>query len=76
MPDPNVGDFTGNTLAFAKRPGATGLAYAIEASTDLGRTDPWAEVGGASYVNDAETISYGLPGGVPKAFLRLRVSLD
>ncbi|HSP42221.1 MAG TPA: autotransporter-associated beta strand repeat-containing protein, partial [Luteolibacter sp.] len=74
--DPKVGDFTGNTLSFTKRPGADGITYAIETSTDLGQTDPWAEVGGASYVNDPDTISYDLPDGPPRAFLRLRVSLD
>ncbi len=76
VPDPKVGDFTGHTLAFAKRPGTSGLSYAIETSTDLGQTDPWAEVGGVSYVNDPDIISYALPGEPPRAFLRLRVAMD
>ena len=76
LPDPDAGEFDGTTLSFAKRADASGLAYAIEASSDLGRNDPWAEVGGGSYVNAAGIISYALPQGPPRTFLRLRVTLD
>jgi hypothetical protein len=74
--NPSVGSFIGGTLSFAKRPGTSGLTYAIEDSDDLGKTDPWAEVGAGSYVNDPSTISYAVPAGQPKIFLRLRVSSE
>ncbi len=46
------------SLGFTKRPGTSGLTYAIQESTDLGVTYPWAEVPpGPSYTNDATTIS-------------------
>ncbi len=74
LPNANAGILSGNTLSFTKRAGTTGLTYAIQDSTDLGATDPWAEVSGASYVNNATTISYTFPvGAVPRNFLRLRV---
>jgi autotransporter-associated beta strand protein len=72
-----VGTFTANTLGFTKRDGATGLAYAIVESTDLGLTDDWTAVTATPpvYVNDATTISYTLTPGVPaKNFVRLRVT--
>ncbi|MEY4245304.1 MAG: hypothetical protein RLZZ245_2889, partial [Verrucomicrobiota bacterium] len=74
--NPSVGSFFGGTLSFSKRPGTSGLTYAIEESDDLGRTDPWAELGAGSYVNDSSTISYAVPAGQPKIFLRLRVSSE
>lgn len=74
MRNPTYGSFTGNTLSFTKREGATGLSYAILESTDLGHSDDWTEVAGGSYVNDSTTISYTLaPPTPPKNFLRLRV---
>jgi hypothetical protein len=73
-PNPSVGRFTGLTLSFTKRAATTGLAYAIQESTDLGVADPWKEVSGASYVNDSATVSYTPPGTHPKGFLRLRVA--
>lgn len=70
----SIGTFNGTTLSFTKPAGTTGLIYSIQASTDLGATDPWAEVFGGSYVNTATTISYTLPPGTPpKYYLRLRV---
>ena len=70
----SVGSFTTGTLTFTKRPGTSGLSYAIQDSTDLGVTDSWAEVTGASYVNNAATISFTCtPGTPPKLFLRLQV---
>jgi len=68
-----VGSFNGSTLSFTKRPGTSGLAYAIQESTDLGTGDPWAEVG--SYdENNATTISHTFTPGIPvRNFLRLQV---
>ena len=73
-----VGTFTGTTLSFTKRPGTSGLTYAIQKSTDLGLTDVWAEFPpGGSYINDATTISYSSTPPTPvKNFLRLRVLAD
>jgi hypothetical protein len=69
-----VGTFIDTTLSYTKRPGTTGLTYAIQDSTDLGVTDPWTEVTGGAYVNNASTISFTLTPGVPaKNFLRLQV---
>jgi hypothetical protein len=69
------GTLSGKTLNFNKRlPLATDLTYAIEESTDLGVNDAWEEVpAGAPYVNDGTTISYTLPGGPTKNFLRLKL---
>ena len=73
MPAALIGSFNGSTLSFTKRPGTSGLTYAIQSSTDLGRNDPWTEVG--SYLqNNATTISHTLTPGTPaRKFLRLRV---
>ena len=69
-----VGSFNGATLSFFKRAGASGLTDAIQESTDLGLNDPWTEVTGLSYVNNATTISYTLtPGATVKTFLRLLI---
>jgi autotransporter-associated beta strand protein len=69
-----VGTFAANVLSYTKRTGTNGLTYAIQKSTDLGTTDPWIEVTGGSYVNDATTISFTLTPGTPaKNFLRLKV---
>jgi autotransporter-associated beta strand protein len=76
VPNSTIGSFNGTTLSYTKRLDATGLTYAIEESTDLGISDPWAAVTGTPpvYVNDATTISYTLtPGTPPKNFLRLKV---
>ena len=73
-PNPTVGTLSGNTLSFTKRPGTTGLTYSIQDSTDVGIADPWAEVTGGSYVNNATTISYTFTLGAPaRNFLRLQV---
>ncbi|MCB1134329.1 MAG: hypothetical protein KDN05_24645, partial [Verrucomicrobiae bacterium] len=76
VPNPSVGSFDGSSLSFNKRqtPAVTGITYLIEESTDLGASDPWEEVAGGSYVNDATTVSYMLPGGPAKHFIRLRVT--
>ena len=73
MPDAPVGGFDGTTLGFTRRPGTSGLTYAIQESTNLGIGDDWTEVTGGSYVNDGDVISYVLPGGSGKNFLRLQV---
>jgi hypothetical protein len=74
VPNTAVGTLAANTLSFTKRVGTTGLTYAIHDSTDLGVTDPWAEVSGPSYVNNATSISFTLPQNPPvKYFLRLQV---
>lgn len=74
-PDTSVGAFAGDTLDFAKRPGTSGLTFAIQDSTDLGLMDAWAEVpAGPSYINDSTSVSYTLTPGTPvKIFLRLQV---
>jgi len=78
--DPTVhnatpGTFSNNTLSFSKhQPLAADLIYAIQESSDLGVAAPWAEVSGASYVNNGTTISYSLPGGPTKNFMRLKVT--
>ena len=74
LPDAPVGSFDGTTLGFTKRPGTHGLIYAIQKSTDLGIGDDWTEVSGGTYVNDGDVISYVLPGGSGKNFVRLHVS--
>jgi fibronectin-binding autotransporter adhesin len=71
--DAPVGGLTGSTLAFTKRPGTSGLSYAIQESTDLGSLEPWTEV--ASYdENNATVISHTFTPGTPvRNFLRLQV---
>jgi autotransporter-associated beta strand protein len=77
--DPTTGNtlasaLNATTLSYTKRPGTYGLSYSIEATTDLGILDPWAEVSGAAYLNNATTISFTFnPGLVPTYFLRLQV---
>jgi fibronectin-binding autotransporter adhesin len=74
LPNANIGTYSANTLSFTKRAGSSGLTYAIQDSTDLGVSDPWSEVIGGSYVNNATTISATLTPGTPaKNFLRLQV---
>jgi autotransporter-associated beta strand protein len=66
--------FSGGLLSFTKRGGVSGVSYAIEASADLGVTDPWEEVTGGSYVNTEGAISYVLAAGSARIFVRLRVT--
>jgi fibronectin type 3 domain-containing protein len=69
--NPGISTFSGGTLSFTKAAGTNGLTYAIQESTDL---TTWTEVTGASYVNNASTISFTLTPGTPtKKFLRLQV---
>ena len=70
--DGPAGTLVGTTLTFAKRqPLAADITYAIEESTDLGLTDPWEVV--AADQTDT-TISYTLPGGPARDFMRLKVT--
>ena len=73
VPNSTAGTFSGLTVSYTKRPGITGITYIIEDSTDLGQTDLWAEVTGPTYINNATTMSYTLPSGPTRMFLRLRV---
>jgi len=73
VPNASAGTLVGNTLTFAKRqPLATDIAYAIEESTDLGAADAWTPV--TADVDNDTTISYTLPGGLSKDFMRLKVT--
>jgi autotransporter-associated beta strand protein len=72
VPNAAVGTFAANVLSYTKRADANGLTYSIEESTDLGVADAWAAV--TPTVNNATTISYTLPVGPAKDFLRLKVS--
>jgi hypothetical protein len=69
----SVGTFTGLTLSFNKRqtPAISGITYTIEQSTDLGVADAWEAV---AATEDASSISFTLPGGIPKDFMRLQVT--
>jgi autotransporter-associated beta strand protein len=66
-----AGTLNGRTLTYTKRPGANGLTYSIQQSSDL---ITWIEVSGATYINNATTISFTQPPGLLlKYFLRLQV---
>ncbi len=68
-----VGTLNGKTISFSKRqPLGSDLTYAIEISTDLGISNPWSSV--PPTVNDASTISYTLPDGMTKDFMRLKIT--
>ena len=74
VPNGSAGGFSGRTVSFSKRPDISGLTYAIESSTELGAAAVWTEVTGGSYINNASVISYVLPTGPAKLFVRLRVT--
>jgi hypothetical protein len=61
-------------VRFTKRPGISGLTYAIESTAELGASAVWTEVSGGTYINNASVISYVLPTGPTKLFVRLRVT--
>jgi autotransporter-associated beta strand protein len=73
--DGTPGSFSGNVVTFHKRAATSGnsdLIYRIEVSSDLGVSDPWAEV--AAYLqNDSTIISANMAGESPAKFARLRV---
>jgi autotransporter-associated beta strand protein len=73
-PNALASTLNGTTLSYTKRPGTYGLSYSIESTTDLGLADPWNEVSGATYINNATTISLTfVPGILAEYFLRLQV---
>lgn len=74
MPNSFAASLDGLTVSFTKRPGITVLTYAIQDSTDLGQSDPWAGVTGGTYIKNAGVISYVLPTGPAKLFVLLRVT--
>ncbi|MBL9117010.1 MAG: autotransporter-associated beta strand repeat-containing protein [Verrucomicrobiaceae bacterium] len=74
LPNGSAGTFTGLTLTFTKRSGISGVTYAIEHSSNLGPAAVWTEVTGPSYINNSTTISYTIPSGPVKMFVRLRVT--
>jgi hypothetical protein len=68
----SLGTRTGNSISFDKRqPLATDISYTIETSTDLGGSVPWTT---AEAVSSDTTISYTLPEGPAKNFMRLKVT--
>ncbi|MCX6858000.1 MAG: autotransporter-associated beta strand repeat-containing protein [Verrucomicrobia bacterium] len=73
-PNALVSNLNGTTLSYSKRLGTYNLSYSIEATTDLGVSDPWTEVSGGTYINNATTISFTfIPGILAEYFLRLEV---
>ena len=79
QPNGSPGTLTGNVISFAK--GAEAIAngdvtYIIEESDDLGLADPWAAVVTQTPPNTDPAISYTLPTGKPKEFVRLKVVIE
>ncbi|MCX6878365.1 MAG: discoidin domain-containing protein [Verrucomicrobia bacterium] len=69
------GTLSGKTVSFLKRLEAFAngdVSYTIQASDDLGVTDPWHQVTATS--NTATEITYLLPDGKPQTFARLVVT--
>ncbi len=72
--DESPGTFSGSVVSFAKRAEAVAngdVSYVIETSDDLGIEDPWAPVAATDTPGE---ISYALPPGKPKSFVRLKVT--
>ena len=74
--DGPAGTFDGITASYTK--GADAIAngnvvYSIEESDDLGVTDPWTAVVTQAAPDASQTISYALPTGKEKVFVRLNV---
>ncbi|BCU78397.1 hypothetical protein [Luteolibacter sp. LG18] len=70
-----AGSFSGGTVSFSKGSEAVAagdVTWTLQKSTDLGATDPWTTV--TPTVNNSTTISYALPTGLPKVFVRLIVT--
>ena len=70
-----AGIYSGGAVSFIKGAEAVtngDVTWTIQESDDLGLTDPWAPV--TPTVNDSTTISYTLPAGRPKVFVRLVVA--
>ncbi len=69
------GTLTNNMLVFSKRAEAVAngdVSYTIQASEDLGLTDPWHKVTPTS--ENGTTIAYALPPGKARTFARLVVT--
>lgn len=75
LPNAGPGALAGGTVSFSKRPLAVSsgdLTYIIEESSTLGvAPSPWTAV--TPLANDSSVISYTLPTGQGKVFVRLRV---
>ena len=72
--DGSPGTLSDDLLIFNKRGLAVDngdVTYAIEESDDLGLTDPWSIV--TPLVNNDDTISYALPSGKARVFVRLKI---
>ena len=68
----SLGTLSGKSISFDKRqPLASDISYFIQTSTDLGINVPWSN---AAASNTGTTISYTLPGGPAKDFMRLKVT--
>lgn len=70
-----AGSLSGGVVSFAKGADAVtngDVTWAIQESDDLGVSDPWATV--TPTTNNSTTISYILPTGKPKVFVRLVVN--
>jgi len=69
-----AGTYSGGVVSFTKGPDAVtngDVTWTIQKSADLGISDPWTTV--TPTVNNSTTISYTLPTGNPKLFVRLVV---
>jgi len=78
QPNGATGTLTGGVLTFTKGSEAISngdVTYIIEESDDLGITDAWAAVVTQTPPNASPTISYTLPTGKQKEFVRLSVTL-
>ncbi|MEO5914500.1 MAG: malectin domain-containing carbohydrate-binding protein [Luteolibacter sp.] len=80
--DPKVsstpaGTYNGNLITFTKGTEAIAngdVSWTIQKSNDLGISDPWSTVVTQPAADPAATISYTLPSGLPKVFVRLRAN--
>jgi len=52
------------------------VTYVIEESEDLGKTDPWSAVVTQAPPNSSPTISFQLPPGKPREFVRLKITIQ
>ena len=71
--DGPAGTFTGGLLSFAKRPGTTGITYAIQESDDLGVSDLWTSATPTTDTSAEITLQL-LPADRAKRFARLNVT--
>ena len=71
--DGPAGTFTGGLLSFTKRPGTTGITYAIQESDDLGVSDLWTSATPTTDTSAEITLQL-LPADRAKRFARLNVT--